>query len=187
MLSIGIVVLTLSTYSTRRFGSMLLLCVVLGVGIVAGTKWSINILSPKTVVVTTQHFAPEIGNLTLSATIVSKKEVLLNLSFWGTSYTMKPGHVWTLWISDTFVGLADTARLPEGLKLVEGNLLWNGTYPVAYYFASVQVRALAIEDGIWTVYGAFGATHGAGWYVGISTGGIEITVSQGNVMQLEKE
>lgn len=176
----------LSTYSTRRFAGMLLFCVALGAGIVTGTKWSMNILYPKTMVVRTSGFAPDYGSVDLSVTAVSQQEVLINVTFKAerTSLTTSPGAVWTVWISNSSVGFE--ARLPRGLNLVEGNLTWNGTYPVAFDSASVQAKALAVGDGKWTVYGKVSVTR-PGWYVGGSSTGITITALGGKVVQLERE
>ena len=169
----------------------------LGGFIVFATKWAVDVSYPGAKTIKIQQFAPQIGNLTLSATIVTENEVVLNLTFSGRAYVSYPGYNWTIWVSKNFSGRLHEPPLPEGLELVDGALKVNDTCPLPNNFLSLQAKLQAIADGEWVVYGLFSATAGSnppnpapgqdyGFYCGLSTSGIKITVSNGNVVQLEK-
>lgn len=165
--------------------AILTLC--LSGSIIASAKLAIDMSSKsKGSVATAQEFAPRIGNLTFSAALASENEVLLNVTFQGAIYVTQPGFVWTLWISNSSLGYNRT-NLPEGLKLVEGLLKVNDTCPLPCNCLSLQAKLQAIADGEWTVYGHFSATHGPGLYYGINAAGIQITVSNGHITQIEKK
>jgi len=167
--------------------AVVLVSALLSVGvIVVAARWAFDTSFPGTKTVRTQQWAPEIGNLTFSATVASENEVVLNLTFSGTAYVGYPGFNWTLWISRDFVGELHETPLPEGLELVEGVLKANGLCPFPSNLLSLQVRLRAVTDGEWTVYGHFSATYGSGWYVGSSTGGIQISVSNGGIVGVEE-
>jgi len=176
---------TLAAYTTRRLALTAILILFLGVIIVTATKWALDASFPETKTIKTQRFAPDVGNLTLSATLVAENEVMLNLTFSGMGVYNHPGFVWTIWVSNSTI--PNYRNLPEGLELVEGTLMENASCPVPGSFLSFQATLLAIVDGEWVVHGSFSATAGPGFYHGLSSGGIQITVSSGRIAQLEKE
>lgn len=176
---------TLLAYTTRRLVVTAILTLFLGGLIVAATKWGGDMSFPGTETINMQQFAPEIGNLTLSATLFAENEVILNVTFSGTGVYNQPGYVWTIWVSNSTV--PNYRNLPEGLQLVEGTLKANGSCPLPSSFLRFQAKLRAIADGEWVVYSLFSATHGPGFYHGLSTGGVRILVSNGSIMQLEKE
>jgi len=138
----------------------------------------------RTKTVKAQQFAPEIGNLTLLATVVAQNEVMLNLTFSGTGVYNNPGYVWTIWISNSTI--PNYRNLSEGLLLVEGTSMLNSSCPVPGSFLSFQTRIRAVADGEWVVYGWFSAIAGPGFSHALSTDGIKINVSNGSIVQLEK-
>ena len=176
---------TLSVYTTGKVAVATVLTLLLGGLIVTATKWGVNMSSFETKTVKTEQFAPEIGNLTLSATLVAENEVTLNLTFSGTGGYNHLGYVWTIWVSNS--SIPNYRNLPEGLELVEGTLMENVSCPVPGSFLSFQATLRTIVDGEWTVYGLFSATAGPGFYHGLSSSGIQITTSKGRIVQLEKE
>jgi len=139
---------------------------------------------PTTKTIKTQGFAPEVGNLTLSATLVAQNEVMLNVTFSGTGVYNNPGYAWAIWISNSTI--PNYKNLSEGLMLVNGKLIVNSSCPVPDSFLNFQARLRTVVDGEWIVYGLFSAAAGPGFYYGLSTDGIRINVSNGIIVQLEK-
>ena len=178
------VVKTLPAYAQRLFATVIL-ALLLGAFIVAATKWAVDLSSSETKTKETQQFAPEIGNLVLSATLVAEKEVMLKLTFSGTGVYNHPGYVWTIWISNS--SIPNYRNISEGLDLIEGTLMENFSCPIPSSSLNLQVTLRATADGEWVVYGLFSATAGPGFYHGLSSGGIRMTVSNGQIVQLEKE
>jgi hypothetical protein len=163
------------------------LALFLGGFIVASTKLVADMsFQPRTKTATTEAFAPKFGNLTLSATLASENEVILNVTFYGRIYVTQPGFVWTIRISNTSIGY-DWTNLPEGLELAEGSLKMNGTSPLPNNSLSLQAKIRAVKDGEWTIYGHFSATCGPGFYMSLSAIGIRIIVSNGQIIRIEKE
>ena len=154
-----------------------------GALLVVAAKWGIN--TPRDRAVVTRKSVLLAGNLTLSATIVAKSEVLVNATFSGSVNISQPGYVWTIWISNSIIG--SETSLPEGLKLVEGTLRTNGSYPVPGNFLDFHAKLQAIKDGEWVIYGRFSATKEPGFYMGYSTNGIKIFVSKGSILGLERQ
>lgn len=173
---------------TKQIAVAFILPLFLGGSIVVAAKWVLGTFSGTvTMKATTQGFAPEIGNLTFSATLVSENEVLLNLTVLGTGYINNPGMVWILWFSDIPNGIIGVGYLAEGLALSEGSLEVNATCPLPLGFLSLQAKIRAVADGKWGVFGRFVGAHGLGFSCSIYTCGIYITVSNGCVMNIEKE
>jgi len=161
-----------------------ILTLFMGGFIVASTKWAVDMSLFRTKTITTHQWAPEYGNLTLSATLVAENEVMLNVTFSCTAYVNQPGFVWTLSVSNS--SIPNYKHLPEGLELVEGTIVIICSCPIPDGFLSLQAKLRAIADGKWVVYGKFSASHGPGFSISASTDGIKITVSNGNIVQLEK-
>jgi len=174
---------------TKKVAVVVILTAFLGVSIVAATKWAVDtfLRTTPTMKTTTQGFAPEIGNLTFSAALVSENEVLINLTVLGTGYIDNAGMIWTLWISDLPNGIIGAENLPEGLTLSEGSLEVNATCPLPNRFLSLQAKIQATADGKWGIFGRFVAAHGPGFSCSIYTYGIYITVLNGCVINIEKE
>jgi len=174
---------------TKKVAVAVILTAFLSGSIVAATKWALNTFSRTTTTMktTTQGFAPEIGNLTFSATLVSENEILINLTVSGTGYINSPGMIWTLWVSDIPNGIIGVEDLPEGLMQLEGSLEVNATCPLPNGFLSLQAKIQAVADGKWSVFGRFFAAHGPGFSCGIYTYGIYITVLNSCVINIEKE
>ncbi len=175
---------TLPAFTTRRLVVAVVLIVLSGAFIVTATKWGIDMSFPRSKTVTTQQFAPQIGNLILSATVVAENEIMINATFSGKEYITQPGFVWTIWLSNSIVGLQ--TNLPEGLKLVEGTLKTNDSSPLPNNVISLHAKAQATADGEWVVYARFSATRGPGEYYALSTGGIKISVSNSSIAQVEE-
>jgi len=167
---------------------LIILTLFLGGFIVAATKWGIDLSFPRTKTATTQQFSPVVGNLTFSATAAAENEVLLNLTFQGTGAYGGTYYVWTIWVSNSSSPGPSPGyeNLPEGLRLVEGALKANASCPVPNKSLSLQAKLQTVADGEWIVHGWFSATAGPGFFCGLSAGGIKITVSNGNIVQLEK-
>lgn len=72
------------------------------------------------------------------------------------------------------------------MKLLDGTLEVNASCPVPKSFLSLQAKLEAVADGEWILYGWFSATAGPGFSCSFSAGGIEIVVSNGNIVQVEK-
>lgn len=176
---------TLSRYTTKRLAVTVILTLFLGGFIVASTKWAVDMTFPGTKTIETHQFAPELGNLTLSATLVAENEVMLNVTFYGTGAYNQPPHVWTIWVSNS--SIPGYRNLSEVLMLVEGTLMVNASCPVPGSFLGLQARLRAIADGECVVYCWFSVTAGPGFFHGISTGGIKITIADGSIVQLEKK
>ena len=174
---------------TKHVAVAIILISFIGGSIVAATKWALDTFSRTTTTMktTTQGFAPEIGNLTFSATLASENEVLINLTVFGTGYINNPGMIWTLWFSDIPNGIIGVENLPEGLALSEGSLEVNATCPLLSRFLSLQAKIQTVADGKWGLFGRFVAAHGSGFSCGIYTYGIYITVLNGWIMNIEKE
>lgn len=176
---------TLSTYTTRRLVMAVILTLFLGGFFVASTKLAVDMsFHQQIITVTTQDFAPEIGNLTLTAKLASENEFTLNLTFHGTVYVTQQGYVWRVWISRSLF-INDT-NLPEGLMLIEGSEEANGTCPLPNNSLSIQAKLRAIVDGEWIVWGRFSANRGPGDYYGLTTA-IRVTVSNGRIIQIGEE
>lgn len=177
---------TLSNYTTKRFAVTVILALFLGGSIIVSAKLAVDMsFQPRNKTVITQGFAPEVGNLTLSATLASENEVILNVTFAGTGVYNWPGYVWTIWISNSII--PNYRNLTEFLMLVDGTLMVNVSCPVPGSFLGFQARLRAAADGECVFYVWFSATNGPGFFHGISSGGIKITVSNGRIIQLEKE
>jgi hypothetical protein len=152
--------------------------------IVASSKLAIDMSLSQVRTITTQNWAPQYGNLTLAATLISENEVVMNANFSGTAYVNQPGYIWVLSVSNSSV--PGYRNLPEGLELEEGEILINSSCPVPNRILGLQARLRATADGKWVIYGKFNASCGPGFSVSISTEGIEITVSKGRIVQLGK-
>lgn len=178
--------------TTRQLVVTVVLTLFLAGSIVAVTKWAVDMTSSRTWTVKTQQWAPIIGYLTLSVTVVSENEVMVNLTFSGAAYASYPGYNWTLWVSKGLVTYVNETSLLEGLELVEGALKVNGLSPFPSNSLSFQTKLRVIADGEWLIYGHFSATDNPapgenyGWYVGTSTGGIKITVINGSIVRVEE-
>lgn len=168
----------------KRVAMTTILTIFLGGFIVASTRWAVEMSLPRTKTITTQKWAPEYGNLTLSATLVAENEVVLDATFSSMAYVNQPGFVWTLSVSNS--NIPKYTNLPEGLELVEGTNMINCSCPVVDGYLSLQARLRAIADGEWIIYGKFSASHGPGFSMSTSTDGIEISVSNGSIVKLEK-
>jgi hypothetical protein len=152
--------------------------------VVASSKLAIDLSLSQIRTITTQNWAPQYGNLTLSATVISENEVVLNATFSGTVYVNQPGFIWVLSFSNSSV--PGYRNLPEGLELEEGAAVINNLCPVPDRILSLQAKLRAIADGKWVIYGKFTASSGPGFVMSSSTEGIEITVSNGRIVQLAK-
>jgi hypothetical protein len=171
-------------YTAKTLVITATLALVIGGLVVAFSKVAIDMSLSQIKTATTQSWAPHYGNLTLSARVIAENEVMLNVTFSGTAYVNQPGYVWVLSVSNSIIpGYRD---LPEGLELEEGATSINKTCPVPDRFLSLQATLWAIADGEWVVYGKLNASSGPGFFVGMSTEGIEITVSNGKIVRLEK-
>jgi hypothetical protein len=171
-------------YTTKTLIIIATLALFIGGLVVASSKLAIDMSLSQTKTMTTQNWAPQYGNLTLSATLISENEVVLNLTFSGTAYVNQPGYVWVLSVSNSSV--PGYRNLPEGLELEEGTTLINNSCPVPDKILSLQARLRAIADGEWVMYGRFNVSSGPGFSMSSSTEGIEITVSNGRIVHLGK-
>jgi hypothetical protein len=171
-------------YTTKTLVITAAFALLVGGLVVASSKLAIDMSLSRIGTMTTQSWAPSCGNLTLSATLIAESEVVVNVTFYGTGYVNQPGYVWVLAVSNSIVpGYMD---LPEGLELEEGATLINESCPVPDGFVSLQARLRAIADGEWVVYGKLNASHGPGFFVGMSSEGIQIKVDNGKIVQLGK-
>ena len=71
--------------------------------------------------------------------------------------------------------------LPEGLKLVNGSLIWRGSANVGG--VSIEARVRAVKDGEWFVFGAV-ARHNLSPYESFGSGGLKITVHNGKAVDI---
>jgi hypothetical protein len=171
-------------YTTKTLVITATLALFIGGSVVAFSKLAVDMSVSQTKTITTQSWAPRYGDLTLSATLIADNEVVLNVTFSGTESINQPGYVWVLSVSNS--SIPGYRNLPDGLELEEGAILINESCPVSDRFLSLQARLRTIADGEWVVYGKLNASCGPGFFVGFSTDGIEITVSNGRIVQLEK-
>jgi hypothetical protein len=99
-------------YTTKGLAITAKLALFIGGLVVASSKLALDMSFSQTRTITTQNqiwtmttqnFAPESGNLTLSVRVVSEKEVVVNVTFFGTTYVDQPGHGWVLFVSNSTI------------------------------------------------------------------------------------